>query len=535
MLTESHSSVGSRLVSILFVVSVFVISTGPLIALGVETFVWLWSQTVAEVADVFSLPRQFGLLAKSVVFSVAVTLGDLVIGFFAASLFWTWNTRASRIIAFGLLSMIAIPPYIHVLAWRVVVDWLNNGIGTIGLPELAFSGWGAAWWVQTMAFAPVTAGLTLLGLSSVDVRLFDAGRILREDIDTFLKVVLPQAAPPIIVAGGFVFLFTIVDYSVPSAFLVNTYALEIFAEFSANHSAARALLISLPFLALTFAILLFVIKYLRQVVLLRPQSNTGWTCTPYWPRWFTRLQRLAVAILLLQFAVPILGLGASINSWEPFADALVSASDEIYQTVRTSALAAFLSLPIAFFIATRISDARSYWWLIILLPIGTPAPLVGIGLIALWNSDFTVVIYDGELILILTYLARFLPISVLVLYVQIRRMDQPLLDSAKILRPNALALWVQVYIPMMMRAGIAAMLLVFAFAIGELPASLLTVPPGSGTVTIRVYNYMHYGASEMVASLCLLIPLLTVSFAVLLLALAWGWRVLLPRTSRKFL
>ena len=34
------------------------------------------------------------------------------------------------------------------------------------------------------------------------------------------------------------------------------------------------------------------------------------------------------------------------------------------------------------------------------------------------------------------------------------------------------------------------------------------VPPGRETITIRIFNYLHYGGSEEVAGLCLLIVVL---------------------------
>ena len=47
----------------------------------------------------------------------------------------------------------------------------------------------------------------------------------------------------------------------------------------------------------------------------------------------------------------------------------------------------------------------------------------------------------------------------------------------------------------------------FLMGLGELGASVLTVPPGFSTLTIRLYNYLHYGATDRVLGLSFLIVL----------------------------
>jgi iron(III) transport system permease protein len=55
---------------------------------------------------------------------------------------------------------------------------------------------------------------------------------------------------------------------------------------------------------------------------------------------------------------------------------------------------------------------------------------------------------------------------------------------------------------------------VFAVSTGELGATLIVAPPGYSTLTMRIYSYLHYGASESVAGLC---------FIMILMALALGF------------
>jgi iron(III) transport system permease protein len=61
----------------------------------------------------------------------------------------------------------------------------------------------------------------------------------------------------------------------------------------------------------------------------------------------------------------------------------------------------------------------------------------------------------------------------------------------------------------------ASAAVVFVLSLGELGASLLTVPPGVSTLPLRMFNLLHYGASAEVASLALV----TIGIIVVLLSM----------------
>jgi len=45
---------------------------------------------------------------------------------------------------------------------------------------------------------------------------------------------------------------------------------------------------------------------------------------------------------------------------------------------------------------------------------------------------------------------------------------------------------------------------VIALTAAELGATLIVAPPGRATLTMRIYNYLHYGGTDEAAALCLL-------------------------------
>ncbi len=43
------------------------------------------------------------------------------------------------------------------------------------------------------------------------------------------------------------------------------------------------------------------------------------------------------------------------------------------------------------------------------------------------------------------------------------------------------------------------------FSLGELSGTMMVIPPGKSTLAVTIYNYLHYGSSEVVAMLVALI------------------------------
>ena len=51
----------------------------------------------------------------------------------------------------------------------------------------------------------------------------------------------------------------------------------------------------------------------------------------------------------------------------------------------------------------------------------------------------------------------------------------------------------------------AGWIIAFILCMGELGSTLLVIPPGNGTISLKIYTLMHYGANEVVAALSLIL------------------------------
>jgi iron(III) transport system permease protein len=124
---------------------------------------------------------------------------------------------------------------------------------------------------------------------------------------------------------------------------------------------------------------------------------------------------------------------------------------------------------------------------------------------------------------VLAALARFAPFAALILLAQLRHTDPLLTDAARVFQQGVVRTWVHVRLPLLAPGLVAAACMVFALSVGELGATLLVIPPGLETVTIRMYNYLHYGSSGAVAGLGLVTTVLMLAAGAMAVAAMHGW------------
>jgi iron(III) transport system permease protein len=452
---------------------------------------WVWL--------VIPTGRRLGLLARSLALCGGTAMIDLALGVMIASAFWNWGKRFTWVRWLPLV-MGVLPPYIQALAWENFFQWL---------PYRPSGEWLAGG-VMAMAYLPVGIGLAFLSLDTVARVPVEAARLWRSDLAVVQRVLLPLAAPLLAAGGVFLFLINLMDYSVPSLFGVNVYSLEIFAEYSASSQPGRAFLLSLPLVGLAALLLPLLQRVVRFAAQGQSAGPSPWQVKPTWPAWFAALQWAALAVWALQVGAPFVSLLSLSVAGGGMSELFLPASRDLGFSFGVAASAALLSLPLGWAVLRLLRAGHRLQWLAV-LPLAIPAPLIGAGLAAIFNQPWLKGIYDSAWMPVLAGLARFTPLAVLALAAQASRVDPLLLDAACLFQKIRWQGFFQVRLPLMAPGMIAAACLVFALTLGELGATLIVIPPGQNSLSLRIYNYLHYGASDVVAGLCLVVLALTLA------------------------
>ena len=438
--------------------------------------------------------RRLGLFSNTLLVSAAVSVTATVIGVLAASVLAEMEEGPASVLRWGFLVLAPVPPYIHALTWSSAFNAAN---ALLGLRLPTYGGW-INFWVEVMAWLPFAVGLALIGLRSVETPAVEAARLYRGDLGVFLRVVVPLAAPAVVAAAGFLFIFTATDYSVPTLYSVNVYALEVFADFSATNSLGRALLLSLPLAAVTLLVLGFSQRALRATFQSSSVSRPGLRLR--FPGWFDALRYAGLLVAVSQFVVLVLTLVLETGGVGDVLYAVGTADSSIMFSFWQSVATAALCLPLGYLAAVQLGEEGGRGWLVYAAPLAIPAPLIGISLIGLLGGS---PLYGTVAVPVLGTVIRFTPIAALILHAQLQLNDPLLFEAARVFERSWLDSWLRVRLPLQASGIVGALGVVFAFTLGELGATLLTVPPGFESITVRVFNYLHYGSTVDVAGLCL--------------------------------
>ncbi|MFZ2412948.1 MAG: hypothetical protein WAW16_01840 [Candidatus Cryosericum sp.] len=420
----------------------------------------------------------------------------------------------------ALFVPMVIPPYVHALAWMRAAEWLRRMVAVVGIKLPAFQGFGAALWVQAMVYLPLATGVALAAWSMIDRQMVDAALVRGSQDRALLRVVLPLGGPVLLSGSLLVFVLCMGDLSIPSLFSVNTYALELYARFSATGRISDVTLLAVPHVLVCLAALVPAIRSISAAVS-APSTREGVTHSAWHPSRWTRCLCVCAAFLL---SLDVAGISVSLLSglhgatWVAVLDAAPSA----WVSVRLAFFACVLTLVLAILVGPLVGrrgpPGRSLLALI-LIPLALPGPVAGTG--ALLANGVVYGAWTAQVAPVLLMAFRFAPFACLMTGARLARGDVDAVEAGRVFERRRGDWILHVWLPMLLPVLTAAILLVAILVVGEVGGSLMVMPPGQQPLSITIYNYLHYGASGTVSALCLA---LFVAVLLLTIPVFMSWR-----------
>jgi iron(III) transport system permease protein len=188
--------------------------------------------------------------------------------------------------------------------------------------------------------------------------------------------------------------------------------------------------------------------------------------------------------------------------------------DSLWQAVAGGAMCAALAW-VSCWLATGSRAFRGLLLLLLVAAWSMPGPVIGLGLkeaikgiVLNTNSEFlSRALYDGPspLPVLWADLIRFFPAAVAVLWPVVRLVPGELLQSAQVDGASPVQELRRVVWPLTATAFVQAGLAAAVLSLGELSAGKLVETPGSQTFAHEVFVQMHYGVSNDLAALCLVL------------------------------
>ena len=231
------------------------------------------------------------------------------------------------------------------------------------------------------------------------------------------------------------------------------------------------------------------------------------------------------AVSLISVILPLAILSFEAGSVGRVAAATGSSINAVFNSLVLSAIGATLIVALAALLGYGRSRMLARWGaladVVLIAVFAAPSTVVGVGIIGLWNRPGLLnEIYSGPGIILVAYLARFLPVAVLMLAANTQQVSISSEEAAEVAGAGWARTFRRIVIPQLCSGLMAAWVMAFIFTFGELGATTLVTPPGESTLPVRIYTLIANTPSSEVAALALvqvcivLLPLALVGYFV---------------------
>ena len=435
------------------------------------------SAAVTSLAD----QRQRLLIVNTMALGAGVTILAVAVGAPVGVILARCSPRRASLARMILSVPLVLPSYVLGLAWIVAVGAYPSA------------------WVYSMPAAVVVLGFSLYpivmlateaAVRGVAATFEEAGHLAAPSSRVFVNITLPLIAAAVSASVLIVFVLAISDFAVPGLLRVRVYTTEVFTAFAALYDFRLATLMALPLAAVAALASIAAVRFVQRPVTGRTDRRQSGRC------WDNSAQRIAMACMVIigtaLVGLPIASVALAARGGRAnYVDGV--SIDALRNTVVWSATAASFVVLIGSVLgywrrqavprAGRLADGL---WVTLF---AVPATITGIGVVALWNRTGPLGnIYQTSAIVVIAYVARFLPIGSLLCGAFLRRVPAAVEEAASLSGASWFRTFIGIVVPMS-RGGLAAVWLVmFILMFGDVAIAILVSPPGESNLAVRAYT-----------------------------------------------
>ncbi len=134
-----------------------------------------------------------------------------------------------------------------------------------------------------------------------------------------------------------------------------------------------------------------------------------------------------------------------------------------------------------------------------------PATVAGIGVIGLWNRPGLLGdIYRTDAIVVVAYVARFLPLAAMLCAASLRRVGPAAEEAAIVSGASWRRTFIRIVLPLAGRGLAVVWLVMFILMFGDVALAILVAPPGESNLAVRAYTLMANAPVGDVARIALM-------------------------------
>jgi iron(III) transport system permease protein len=519
-----------------------------------ETRVGLSAErSLAAVRDVYLRAEYWEYLASTLLLAGLVTLLSVVAGVLFAFLVGRTDLKHKAFWDTSITLPLYLSPFTGLMAWIALgsektgfLNGLYTGLASAftSEPRALINIWtyGGVVFVMFLFFCPFVYLFTVGSLRAMNGALEEAARSCgASPLQTLVKITLPICSPSIFAAGLLVFVLASETYTIPgiigshAGFTVLPWKIfedSVAAPVHRAHAAAGGTMLLFVTVAGVW-LQRRLTRVAERFVTIAGKS----TQTP--PIALGRWRGVALALIVAYvLAADVLPFGALlISSLMKYSSGTLTANIfttqhyevffstqnmliALWNTVFLAALAGIFCVLMGFFIS--ISELRSpnaateLLAFLSILPVAVPGLVYGLGLVWTWLKT---PLYGSIWILLIAYVAKFVPYGVAVSRTALLQMHPELEESARVHGAGPIRAVAEITMPILKPALMAILFFVMLMSIKELSASVMLYSQDSLVLSVMTWHYMDAGDYQFAAAIGIVQTLIMIGLVVMVRAL----------------
>jgi iron(III) transport system permease protein len=464
------------------------ISLLPLLYVLLRTF----QIGLGSLVEITFRPRMLELILNSLILTIAVCLTAGAIGTIQAWSTSRSNLKFRRVFQIVAVLPLAVPSYVLAYAWLAFSQDIDGFLGSWLVLSISTSPY---------VFLAVTAALTRHNSASEEV----ARTLGRSQIQVARSITWPAIKPAVLGSALLVALYTLSDFGAVSLMRFDTFTRAIYNAYRASFDRDAAAAIALILILLT-VVLVIAQSRITQVKAVKESDQFRYSETK-----LNHWQFFVLGLLAFWFVVSIVIPVSSIIYWNLVGQSSAVTAEVVRALINTLSYGLFGGIAvsaIAIAIAILVVRYRNQYGIraeqTILLTHALPGVVIALAFVFLVNQTLPA-LYQTSLLVIIAYVALFLPNAVSVIKVPISQVPVGIEEVSRTLGSTQMQTIRRVIIPAAGPGILSAVAFVALTVIKELPATLILRPTGIETLATRLWSATSINAFSAAAPYALLL------------------------------
>jgi len=477
----------------------------------------------------------WSLLQNSLLLAGTTTALAMSFGLVAALWLATLEARWRNVFVALAIVALALPPFLVTNCWisllgetGVLRKWLPFGIYSLG----------GTIWILALLLWPITLFAALAAWRRLEAAQFECEPAMT-GFALLRWLLIPVAKGELALAAVLTFVLALNNFAVPAILQTKVLPDEMWVRFNTQFDTMAALRLSVPLVIVPVLLLLWATR--RSVAWPRIQGTVPARILSrqLGSTWRIVCGAPAISLCVVSVGLPVGQITVAKRTWAELPGAIEASQASIWNSFCCAALAATVVVAIAVVLSSRCSRgneayssnaargarsmrlsqslltsaATTIGW----LPFFIPGVLIGIALIKIFNRPVLDLFYQSIGIVLLALVIRYFALAWTAARHAIASVDSDLTDAARLEGATRWQMFRFVIWPQIAPQIFAAWYVIYLLCLWDVESIVIIQPPGGETLSLKIFNLLHYGYAAQVNALCLtllglaVLPLLAVA------------------------